>query len=128
VLTTYLIAWRYGSKRQLVFYLFRNQNVLTFDAQATSDCYKVGKFTDYLVTPDQVVFTTPDPVKLPLPSPDLLALHATCAQVAHLSGAREYLDRIIEEMEELGVLAQDGTSSEVLHHALMTLGSHAISV
>jgi hypothetical protein len=67
------------------------------------------------------MFSTPDPVKLPLPSPHLLALHAACAQVAHLSGAGEYVDRILEDMEEMCVLAHDGTSSEVLHHALMTL-------
>jgi hypothetical protein len=74
------------------------------------------------------MFSTPDPVKLPLPSQHLLALHAACAQVAHLSGAGEYVDRILEDMEEISVLAHDGTSSEVLHHALMTLGPQAISV
>jgi hypothetical protein len=80
------------------------------------------------VIPDQIIFTTPDPVKLPLPSPDLLALHAACAQVAHLSGAGEYVDRILEDMEQIDVLAHDGTSSDVLHHALMTLGSRAVTV
>ena len=74
------------------------------------------------------MFTTPDPVKLPLPSPDLLALHAACAQVAHLSGAGEYLDRILEDMEQMDVLAHDGTSSDVLYHALMTLGSRANTI
>jgi hypothetical protein len=53
------------------------------------------------VTPNQVAFTTPDPVKLPLPSPDLLALHAACVQVAHLSGAREYIDRFRKDMAEI---------------------------
>ncbi|KAF8274686.1 hypothetical protein EI94DRAFT_1869560, partial [Lactarius quietus] len=82
------------------------------------NCYNVRKTTRFFLEPDQVVFTTPDPVKLPLPSPDLLTLHATCAQVAHLSGARDYVDRVLEDMEKLGVLEHDGTSSEVLHHAL----------
>ena len=77
------------------------------------------------MTPDQVVFTTPDPVKLPLLSPDLLALHAARAQVSHLSGAREIIYRILEDMEQIDVLAHDCTSSDVLHHALMTLGSRA---
>ena len=73
------------------------------------------------------MFTTPDPDKLPLPLPDLLALHATCAQVAHLSGAGEYVDRILEAMEQMDELAPDGTSSDVLQHALMT-ASRAITV
>jgi hypothetical protein len=59
------------------------------------------------------MFTTPDPVNLPLPSPHLIALHAACAKVAHLSGAGEYIDHIHENMEEISVLAHDGTSSEV---------------
>ncbi|KAF8263835.1 hypothetical protein EI94DRAFT_1739875 [Lactarius quietus] len=70
---------------------------------------------------ENVMFTTPDPLKS-------LALHAACAQVAHLSGAGEYVDHILRDMEDICVLAHDGTSSEVLHHALMTLGPQAISV
>ncbi|KAF8256792.1 hypothetical protein EI94DRAFT_1638264, partial [Lactarius quietus] len=72
---------------------------------------------------DQVTFTTPHPVRLPLPSPELLAVHVACAQVAHLSGASKYIDHILEDMEETHVLAHDGTSSEVLHHALIAFSS-----
>ncbi|KAI6030005.1 hypothetical protein EDC04DRAFT_2572635 [Pisolithus marmoratus] len=39
--------------------------------------------------PEYVTFSTPDPEKYPLPNPTYLALHATCAKVAHLSGAME---------------------------------------
>ena len=81
-----------------------------------------------ILHPDQVMVTTPDPVKLPLPSPDLLGLHAACAQVAHLSGAGEYVDRIIEDKEGMNELAYDGTSSDILHHALMILGSRPITI
>ena len=73
------------------------------------------------------MFTTVDPDKLPLPSPELLALHAACAKVAHLSGAGEYVDRILEDMEQIDVLAYDGTSSDILRHALITLGSRVIT-
>lgn len=73
-----------------------------------------------------MTFTTPDPVNLPLPSPHLLALHATCAQVANLSGAKKYLDSVFQDMEEMDVLAEDGSSTEVLHHALMTVGSAGV--
>ncbi|KAN0140517.1 hypothetical protein V8E53_001726 [Lactarius tabidus] len=101
---------------------------LWFEETATPNCYKVRKPELFLPSKGEVTFPTPDPVKLPLPSPRLLATHAACAQVAHLSGAGEYVDRILEDMEEICVLAHDGTSSEVLHHALMTLGPQAISV
>ncbi|KDQ49769.1 hypothetical protein JAAARDRAFT_142978 [Jaapia argillacea MUCL 33604] len=101
---------------------------LWFEKTATPNCYKVRTadplfLYGLLSKMDKVTFTTPDPVKLPLPSPELLALHAACAQVAHLSGAGEYVDRLLEDMEEMGVLAHDGTSSDVLHHALVTLRS-----
>jgi len=65
-----------------------------------------------------VTFTTPDPEKLPLPSPEYLGLHAACCRVANLSGAGEHIDRILREMEDIQVLSQDGTSAEVLQYAL----------
>ncbi|KDQ49727.1 hypothetical protein JAAARDRAFT_63505 [Jaapia argillacea MUCL 33604] len=105
-----------------------------FEKTATPNCYKI-RTADPLILllvlrphVDRVTFTTPDAVKLPLPSPDLLALHGVCAQVAQLSGAGEYIDRIHEDMEEIGVLASDGTSSDILHHALMTRGSRGITI
>lgn len=45
-------------------------------------------------------------------------MHATCCKVAHLSGAAEYLDKLAQDKEELGVLENDGSSSEVLAHAV----------
>ncbi|KAK7037499.1 hypothetical protein VNI00_010991 [Paramarasmius palmivorus] len=61
---------------------------------------------------------------LPAPSPELLALHATCAKVAHLSGAGAFIDELDEDTDDLPVLAQDGRSSEVLNNAiLLSLGS-----
>ncbi|KAF9062653.1 hypothetical protein BDP27DRAFT_1233257 [Rhodocollybia butyracea] len=62
-------------------------------------------------------FTTSEP-SLSLPDPALLALHATCAKVAHLSGAGEYIDRVQRDLQHLDVLAEDGGSSDVLFHAL----------
>ena len=47
-----------------------------------------------------MTFTTPDPVKLPLPSPSYLELHAACCKVANLSGADEYVETILREMED----------------------------
>jgi hypothetical protein len=50
----------------------------------------------------------------PLPEPRLLALHATCARVAHMSGAAEFLDQLRWDAEETRVLAFDGSSARLL--------------
>ncbi|KAJ3897330.1 hypothetical protein F5879DRAFT_774457, partial [Lentinula edodes] len=54
-----------------------------------------------------------------LPDPVLLAFHATCAKVAHLSGAGEHIDRAHRDLECLDVLMEDGArSSDVLFYSL----------
>ncbi|THH27076.1 hypothetical protein EUX98_g7114 [Antrodiella citrinella] len=59
--------------------------------------------------------------KLPLPSPELLLLHATCAEVAHLSGTTAYMDKNDLKIEEdADVLAEDGGSAELLQHAILS--------
>lgn len=71
-----------------------------------------------------VTFTTSDPHHYPLPSPELLALHAACAKVANLSGAAEYLDKVDRDIEEAGVLKANGDSSDLLDIAIWrALGS-----
>ncbi|KAJ8487170.1 hypothetical protein ONZ45_g14436 [Pleurotus djamor] len=65
-----------------------------------------------------IELTTPDPLRLPLPSPHLLAFHAACAKVAHLSGATEVIDKYHREAERLCVLDPDGGSSDLLVHLL----------
>jgi hypothetical protein len=53
-----------------------------------------------------------------LPNPDLIALHAACARVAHMSGAAEYFDMLERDAEETTVLASDGGSAYLLHGLL----------
>lgn len=74
----------------------------------------------------EVTFTTTDPL-LQLPSAELLALHATCAKVAHFFGASEYLDKVFLEMEEADVLAPDGSSAELLSYALLAQVNREVS-
>ena len=38
---------------------------------------------------------------LPLPNPIYLSIHATCCRVAHLSGAGEYIEKILEDLEDI---------------------------
>ncbi|KAF8550034.1 hypothetical protein OG21DRAFT_1420364 [Imleria badia] len=68
-----------------------------------------------------VKFSTPDPENLPVPACELLALHATCCKVAHLSGAAEYIDEIYRDADKLDVLSADGTSGDVLNYVLLSL-------
>jgi hypothetical protein len=77
--------------------------------------------------PDQVEFSSMSPGNLPLPKPEYLRLHALCAKVAHLSGAAEVVDRVLDCVFEGGedqVLAEDGSSWDTLNVML----SRSISV
>lgn len=70
--------------------------------------------------PTYAEFQTEDPVNLPVPSPELLALHAMCCKVAHLSGATEFFEKTRREVDDLEVLSADGTSANALHFALLS--------
>lgn len=79
-------------------------------------------YPTYLIQnlPNEVTFTTTDP-SLPLPSPNYLALHALCCEVAQMSGAADWLSEIQEDMEETRVLAKDGSMAHLLSVALSAL-------
>ncbi|KAF9474037.1 hypothetical protein BDN70DRAFT_936954 [Pholiota conissans] len=87
----------------------------TYALQARDELYF---FKDYRRT---VSFTTPDEVKYPLPSSDYLAIHASCAKIAYLSGAGHYIDVIEWELEDSATLEEDGSSAEALDHAIAPL-------
>jgi len=48
--------------------------------------------------PEFVTFSSPDSKKLPLPKPAYLHIRATCAKVAHLSGASEYIEKVLRDL------------------------------
>ncbi|KAI0298233.1 hypothetical protein BC826DRAFT_1103163 [Russula brevipes] len=107
-------------------------NRLKFYLEATSqkDCYETkcfGRPPPFQVF-QFVTFTTNDPEHLPVPAPESLSLHATCCKVAHLSGAAEYIDMIYRDAGEMGVLAPDGTSSDMLGFALSSLSNHTVGL
>jgi len=52
------------------------------------------------------------------PSRQILALHATCAQIAHLSGAVEHLVETFRDTESIPVLTAAPNSANELVHAL----------
>ena len=55
---------------------------------------------------------------LALPDPVLIAIRAACARVANLSGAAEQADRILRDLEDITVLADDGSMAELLSSRL----------
>ena len=65
-----------------------------------------------------IVDFSPNCEGVPPPSPQLLALHAVCARVAHMSGAAEFLDRLELDAEETSVLAFDGSSAHLLSNLI----------
>lgn len=58
-------------------------------------------------------------LELPLPDSRLLALHAVCVRVAHMSGAAEVLDDFDRDVKETLVLSQDGASANLLDRLLL---------
>ena len=51
-------------------------------------------------------------------------MHAACAKVAHLSGAREYIDTVDRDIDTTRVLARDGSSARVLVDAMTRIAIH----
>ncbi|KAH7906895.1 hypothetical protein BJ138DRAFT_1117169 [Hygrophoropsis aurantiaca] len=72
----------------------------------------------------KLTFTTDDPVNYPLPNPEYLRHHAAAARVAYMSGAGEYIERVLTDMEMASVLADDGSSVELLAAALVVNTVH----
>ena len=65
---------------------------------------------------------------LPLPNPAYLRIHAACCRVAHLSGAGEYMEKVLEDLEDMRVLPQDGSSAYLLSYALKPYGQEVVVV
>lgn len=80
-----------------------------FVATEEPNTYRLEAVDNYWLIglPEYVTFSTPDPKMYPLPNPTYLTIHATCAKVAHLSGAREYIEEMLRCMEDTCVLADD---------------------
>ncbi|TFK69181.1 hypothetical protein BDN72DRAFT_959738 [Pluteus cervinus] len=103
------------------FHEYFSRLEIWFEPTLTPHCYTIETYLPILIPATPITFnTSSDPesvLNLPLPSAELLVLHATCAKVAYMSGAGERLDELDREIDDTGVLASDGTSSEVLSYA-----------
>ncbi|KAK0203364.1 hypothetical protein DFS33DRAFT_1261934, partial [Desarmillaria ectypa] len=90
-----------------------------FEKTKVTNRYRIRSIDTLYWLPTEVTFTTLDNENLPVPSETLLALHAACAKVAHFSGAAEYIDKLVRDVEHLGVLANNGSSGAVLSSAFL---------
>ncbi|CAE6396208.1 unnamed protein product [Rhizoctonia solani] len=82
--------------------------------------YRVVKSLPVIKLPTgKITFTSSHP-ELELPNPRFIAIHAACAKAIWSSRTSRYLHRIVQDWEELPVLAEDG-SSHVLFHALHSI-------
>lgn len=70
----------------------------------------------YPPLPEYVILTTK--TGLPLPNPEYLGLHALCCEVAWKSGAAEYIMNVERKMDDTKVLADDGSTADLLMAAL----------
>ncbi|EAU89030.1 hypothetical protein CC1G_09999 [Coprinopsis cinerea okayama7 len=94
--------------------------VASDDPNAEPNTYKLEATRPLFIEdyPKIVRFQSSDPESLPLPSPRYLEVHAAVARIAHLSGATQYIDRVMRDLEDSTVLADDGSSGELLEHLL----------
>ncbi|KAH9167344.1 hypothetical protein EDB89DRAFT_1856482 [Lactarius sanguifluus] len=83
--------------------------LLWFEAEGSPDTYTVKATKEITLTTDS---------DLPLLDPAYLEIHAACCRVAHLSGAGEYMDEVLEDLEDTRVLSEDGSSAHLLSFVL----------
>ncbi|KAF9460298.1 hypothetical protein BDZ94DRAFT_1378022, partial [Collybia nuda] len=105
---------------------------LWFEETSTEHQYNIGAIDpeevfEFSRLPRQVKFET-EHHNMALPSSIYLKLHAVCAKIAHLSGAGEYIEKFQRDLEQTDVLASDGSSTELLHDALLSLKAITIGV
>ena len=72
------------------------------------------------VSPTEARFTTTSPL-YELPDRRFIAIRAACCRAAHLSGAAKYVDDIYRKTEMTYVLANNGSSAEILQFVLSRL-------
>ncbi|KAF9508042.1 hypothetical protein BS47DRAFT_1384885 [Hydnum rufescens UP504] len=92
----------------ILFSLF----LIYFDPTGIPHQYIVRTFYEYEFTNRTVIFRDHSGHKgpIPLPDPDLLAVHHALAEVVHASGAAEESDRLWNEHTEFGGLEPNGST------------------
>jgi hypothetical protein len=83
-------------------------------------CTKYALLFDDIKLPTTVTFKSRVD-GIDLPDPRYLKMHAACCRVAHLSGAAEYFDKFVDDLDEgrSKVLSEDGSGSGILNVAML---------
>ena len=72
--------------------------------------------TSYFRTPVTFqTYTLPNGKEIEPPSPQLIALHAACAKIAHMSGAAEHLEETFRDTEPIPVMTAPNAADELVH-------------
>ena len=79
----------------------------------------------FKIDPDCVAFRENGTPLPELPSRDLIGLRAACARVAHMSGAAEQKFQICRDEEDTTVMANDGSTGDLL---TSLLNARALSI
>ena len=56
--------------------------------------------------------------RLPKISTKLLGIHAAVAELMHMTGAGELIDKLLRDWEQIEVLSEDGADAELLRERL----------
>lgn len=102
---------------------FGNFTVFFESVPGQEHTYRIDTFLPPGILPDIPVTRTlylTNNRSIEPPSPRLLALHHAIACILHLSGAGEYIDNILREMEETGI--QEDGSTELGRIVKLRLG------
>ena len=117
---------RPGFRRWLTIFLFRRLHRYFTALQVALEpipdvlnTYKVltwGKVAPRLGLPKTVkLFTQTD---VPLPNPSYLALHAAVCKLVWASARAEELTAVLDDLEEVTLLAEDGSSANLINIAI----------
>lgn len=86
-----------------------------------SNAFHNSTYQDEKTRPEYVAFPTPDEVKIPVPSPVYLVIHAAGGQLAHMSGATKYIGKLNPDIEDSMTLNPNGASVETLRDVFVQL-------
>ncbi|KAI0089734.1 hypothetical protein BDY19DRAFT_888832 [Irpex rosettiformis] len=109
--------------------VYHLENILTLEV----NCYNAFNDLALWLEPTVTSVTFTDHARpeyrgqIPLPSKRYLRVHAACCGVAAMSGAGEYLDKVMQDQKSIDVLSADGGSSDVAVNAVWKAFYHSMS-
>ena len=85
--------------------------------QSTEDVYRIQTYLCFSrlfkihLPPDRQITLVSDDPQYPLPNQYLIETHAAIAKILHISGAGEYVERVVQDFEQIACLAEDGSTN-----------------